>query len=94
MERVRCAPAVRRGIGQWIDDLQLLDDRARPAVIDDQRQRVLMLRTDVNEVDVEPVDLGDELRQGVQPGLARAPVVVGHPVARELWIMASGTPWD
>ena len=54
--------AVRRGIRQSIDDLQLLDDRARPAVIDDERQRVFVLRTDVDEVDVQPVDLGDELR--------------------------------
>jgi hypothetical protein len=62
MERVRCARAVRHGIGQSIDNLQLLDDRARPSVIDDERQRVFMLRTNVNEVNVQPVDLGDELR--------------------------------
>jgi hypothetical protein len=74
---------VRRGIGQRIDDLQLLDDRAGPAVIDDQRQRVLMLRTNVNEVNVQPVDLGDELRQGVQCRLALAPVVLRRPIARE-----------
>ena len=84
MERVGCAGAVGGGVGQWVDDLQLLDDRARPAVVDDQRQRVLVLRPNVNEMDVEPIDLGDELREGVQPGLARAPVVVGHPVAGEL----------
>ena len=29
VERVRRAPAVRRGVGQRLDDLQLLDDRAR-----------------------------------------------------------------
>ena len=43
-----------------------------------------MLRTHVDEVDVEAVDLGDELRQGVQLRLALAPVVVRRPVAREL----------
>ena len=64
VEGVRRAPAVRGGIGQRLDDLQLLDDRARPAVRDDERQRVLVLRADVDEVDVEPVDLGDELRAG------------------------------
>jgi hypothetical protein len=62
MERVGCARAVRRWIGQSVDELQLLDDRARPAVVDDERQRVLMLGANVNEVDVQPVDLGDELR--------------------------------
>jgi hypothetical protein len=62
MERVRSVAAVRRGVGQSIDDLELLDDRARPAVIDDERQRVLVLRPNVDEVDVQAVDLGDELR--------------------------------
>ena len=49
---------MRGGVGQQIDDLQLLDDRAGPAVRDDQRQRVLVLRADVDEVDVQSVDLG------------------------------------
>ena len=70
MERVRCARAVRRGIGERIDDLQLLDDRAGPSMRDDERQRIFMFRTNVNEMNVEPVDLGDELRQGVQFRLA------------------------
>jgi hypothetical protein len=53
-------------------------------VVDDERQRILVRGADVDEVDVQSVDLGDELREGVQPGLTRAPVVVGHPVAGEL----------
>ena len=61
-----------------------LDDRARPAVGDDQRQRVRVRRPDVDEVDVEAVDLGQELREGVQPRLEPAEVVVGRPVAHEL----------
>jgi hypothetical protein len=32
-----------RGIGQPIDDLQLLDDRAGPAMRDDHRQRIVMV---------------------------------------------------
>jgi hypothetical protein len=52
------------GIGQRIDDLHLFDDRAGPSVRDDQRQRIFVFRTNVNEVNVQPVDLGDELRQG------------------------------
>ena len=67
---------MRRRIGQRIDNLQLLDDRARPAVRDDQRERVLMLGPDMDEMDVQPVDLGDEVRQGVQLRLALALVVV------------------
>jgi hypothetical protein len=83
VERVRCAGTVRRGIGQRADDLQLLDDRAGPSVRDDERQCVVMAGADVNEMNVEPVDLGHEVRQGVQPGLASAPVVICRPVARE-----------
>ena len=59
-----------RGIGQWIDNLELFDDRAGPAVRDDEGQRILMLRTNVNEMNVQPVDLGDEMRQGLQFRLA------------------------
>ena len=44
-----------------------------PAVRDDQRQRVLVLRPDVDEVDVEPVDLGRELRERVELRLEPAP---------------------
>jgi hypothetical protein len=72
------------GIGQPVDDLQLFDERAGPSVIDHERQRVFMPRTNVDEVNVEPIDLGDELREGVQIRLTRAPVVLGSPVAREL----------
>jgi hypothetical protein len=51
-----------RGIGERMDDLQLLDDRARPPVGDDQRQRVLVRGADVEEMNVQPINLGDELR--------------------------------
>jgi hypothetical protein len=69
------------GISQRVDDRQQLDDRAGPPVHDDDRQRVVMLRADVDEVNVQPVDLGHEVRQGVQLRLAPAPVVFCRPVA-------------
>src|SRR5918993_4346287 len=84
MECVLRAPAVCGWIGEWTDDLQLLDDRAGPSVVDDERQRVFVFRTNVDEVDVEPVDLGDELRQGVQLRLALAPIVLRRPIVGEL----------
>jgi hypothetical protein len=84
MECVGGARAMRRGIRERLDDLQLLDDRAGPPVRDDQRQRVLVPGADVDEVDGEPVDLGDELRQRLEVRFARPPVIVGRPVAREL----------
>jgi hypothetical protein len=49
----------------------------------EQRQRVLVPRPDVDEVDLDPVDLGRELRQRVQSRLDLAPVVLGPPVAGE-----------
>ena len=84
VERVRRGAAKSGRIGQRLDDLQLLDDRAGPAVGDDDRQRILVLRADVDEVDVEPVDFGDEIREGVQPRLDLAPVVFGRPIIGEL----------
>ena len=50
---------------------------------DDERHRIFMSRADVDEVDAEPIDLGDELRVGVQSRLAPPPVVIGRPIARE-----------
>ena len=84
MKGVLCGAAVCGRIGQGLDDLQLLDDRAGPSVRDDQGQGILVLGADVKEMDVEPVDLGDEVRQGVQLRLALAPVVVRRPVARQV----------
>jgi hypothetical protein len=44
-------------IRQWLHDLELLDDRARPIRADDQWQRILVLGADMDEMDVEPIDL-------------------------------------
>ena len=66
MECVLGGATVRGRVGQGTDGLEQLDNRAGPAVRDDQRQRVLMPGLDVDEVDIPPVDLGGELRQCVQ----------------------------
>src|SRR5258708_33907330 len=42
-----------------------------------------MFRTNVNEMNVESVDLGDEVRQGFQLRLALAPIVLCRPISRE-----------
>ena len=47
---------------------------------DDQRQRVLVLRADMQEMDVEAVDGGLVLAPAVQHRLAAAPVVAVTPV--------------
>ena len=43
-----------------------------------------MLRLDLDEVDIEPVDVGDEVRIGEQLRFGAAPIVVVGPVIREL----------
>ncbi len=48
---------------------------------DDERQRVLVLRTSADEMDVLTLDLCYELRYRVQLCPAFAPIVVGRPVA-------------
>ena len=83
VECVLGAAAVSGRVGQRADGLEQLDDRARPTVRHDQRQRILVPRPDVDEVDVHPVDLRRELRQRVQSRFAPAPVVVRRPVAGE-----------
>ena len=75
---------MRRGIGEWIDDLQLLNDRTGPSVSHDQRQRVFVPRTNVDEMDVDAIDLSHEHGQRVQLGLHLSPVVLRAPVADHL----------
>ena len=74
------AAAVSGGVGQRADHFEELDHRTRPAVRHDHRQRIFVARPHVSKLDVEAVDLGDELRQRVQPCLTMAPDVTGAPV--------------
>ena len=50
---------------------------------DDEWHRILFLRPNVNEMNVQPIDLGDEIRNGVYSCLDLAPVVVRGPIPRE-----------
>jgi hypothetical protein len=61
---------------------------------DDERQRVLVLGTNVDEVDVQMVDFGDKVRHAVEPCLDVAPVVLCRPIAREFCSVASWGPCD
>ena len=84
VKRVGGVAAVRGRIGQRLDHLVELDDRTRPAMGDDQRHRFRVRRADVQEMNVEPVDLGGELRKAIEPRLAPAPVVLLGPVAADV----------
>ena len=81
----RRPPRVRRvpWIGERRDDLEQFQGRARPAVRHDQWQRIRMTRANMDELNVQPVDGRDELRQRVQRRLCLAPVVVRAPVVDE-----------
>ena len=83
VERVFGLPAVCGWIGQRSDELDLLENRARPTVRDNHRKRIGVFRTNVDEVNVQPVDRRHELRQGVQPSFDLTPIVICPPVARE-----------
>src|SRR5882724_5351620 len=51
---------------------------------DNHRQRIFMLGANVNEMNVEPVDFGDEVRHGVDLHFALPPIMLTRPVLREL----------
>jgi hypothetical protein len=61
VERIVGACAMSGRIGERTDSVEQFDDRSRPAVRHDERQCVLMRRPHVDEMDVDPVDLGHEL---------------------------------
>src|SRR5262245_59970185 len=71
-------------IGQRINDLQLLDDRTRPAMCDQKRQGGFMLGATMNAVNVEPVNLGLEIGNGIQPRFNLPPVIWGAPMLQDL----------
>ena len=73
MKSVRCVRPMYSGISQRIDNLHLFDDRAGPSMRDDEWQRIFMFRMNVNEMNIQSIDLGYELRQGFQFRLAFAP---------------------
>jgi hypothetical protein len=63
-------------------------------VRDDDRQSIFVFRADVDKMNVQPINFGDELRQVVQLRLARAPIILRPPIAGEFRIVASCTPCD
>src|SRR4030095_14467679 len=66
MEGVRRTPAMSGRVSERADDLELFYDGSRPAMRDDDRQRVLMSGPHVDEVNVDSVDRRARLRQGVE----------------------------
>ena len=88
VEGVERIAAVVLGMGQRIDDVQELDDRARPAVGDDQRQRprrALDLGARLaDEMQALRADIDQVVRPAVDRLLAALPVVAVPPVVDQL----------
>jgi hypothetical protein len=61
-----------------------LEERARPAVGEDERDGVVASGRGVDEVQVEAVDRGPVVVEGVEPALGGPPVVGGAPVLAEV----------
>ena len=84
MERIVSLAAVRLRIHELRDHMSELQDRAWPAVGDEERERILVLGADVQEVDLYAVDGCCELGIRVQLRFAAPPVVLRLPVLAEL----------
>ncbi len=65
---------IEAGSGKRGDDVEEFDEGAGPAVQQEERRRVRRAGLDVEEMDGLAVDLGQELRVLVDPGLGGAPV--------------------
>ncbi|ABG96519.1 hypothetical protein RHA1_ro04734 [Rhodococcus jostii RHA1] len=74
---------MRCGVGERADHVEELDERTRPAMGEDEGQCVRFGGAHVEEVDVLPVDLGHELRDGVERFLLRPQVELVAPVRDE-----------
>ena len=76
--------AVCAGIAEGTDHLVILPERPGPTVREDQRLGIGTLAAHVDEVDRHAVDLGAELRIGVDCAFVLAPVVAVDPVGHQL----------
>jgi hypothetical protein len=85
MEGILRTPAMGGRIRERVDHLEEFQNGSRPAMSQDQRQCVRMPGANVNEMNVEPVDLGQELRQGIQPCLDPPPTVLRSPIAGQFF---------
>jgi hypothetical protein len=75
---------MRGGIGEQRQDVQHLEERSRPAVRENQRQRIRPSAASVDEVDSDAVYGGAEMREGVDALFLRAPVEPRAPVLDQL----------
>src|SRR6185369_9961180 len=74
---------VGRRVHERSNDLHKLDDRPGPAMGQYDWQSILVLRSDVNEVNTETVNLAAKLWKPIQCAFNATPIIVGAPVFSE-----------
>lgn len=89
MERIAWVAAVRAGVGELVHDRQILDEARRPAVGEQQWTRRRADPANVNEMHAAAIDVSAVLREGVEFGFARQPIVRAPP--RHELAQSSGT---
>jgi hypothetical protein len=77
VEGIVGSAAVRRGVGQQRQQLEMLDEGARKAVSEHDRERVGPLASLVHEVHADAVQVGAVVREPVEPPLLRTPIELG-----------------
>ncbi len=83
VEGVLGSATVGRGIGQRGDDFEEFDDRARPSVRQNDRQRIRVFRRHMQKVNSETVELRSILGNRVHASFKAAHVVAGSPILCE-----------
>ena len=84
VKRIGATLPVRHRIGQRPDHVEELDDRARPPMGQDQRKRVRLPRSHVQEMDALTVDRGLGWRALVEARFPPSPFVAVEPVVDEM----------
>ena len=72
------------GIDKQRNDLQHLDERARPAVQEQERNRVRIRTADMHEVNPHPADGRVKVLESIESRLLRSPIERVSPVRDEL----------
>jgi hypothetical protein len=79
VESVFGAPAVGQRVGQERQEVEMLEERAREAMGEDDRKRGRPVPALVDEMHPQPVDPGEMVRQTVELALLPAPIELVGP---------------
>src|SRR5579875_1146849 len=84
MECIYGLPAMQHRVGERLDDLVELDNRTWPSVGHHQGSGLGVRRPNMNKVNAESVNLRLKLRESIEKGFTRPPVVFFQPVGYDL----------